>query len=163
MVLCLLVVNSTWHIYWHCDLAFFRVAVCVWLCLFRVRVCFEQTLPFHLRWISSHSEVRSMLLKLASYFPAPCEWLPPNTMLFVLLFSYVPHPFPQGLNRVHIARMVIEIEVADQVKQTNWREPSTLNTKQCALTECQFCLAISDKLSIRETIIAIIPIIGSKT
>lgn len=59
-----------------------------------------------------------MLLKLASYFPAPCEWLPPNTMLFVLLFSYVPHPFPQGLNRVHIARMVIEIEVAAQVKQT---------------------------------------------
>lgn len=60
--------------------------------------------------------------------------------------------------------MVIETELAEQAKQTNRMERAfSYEHKQCAVTEHQFCLSISDKLSIKETMTSVIPIIKSRT
>lgn len=73
---------------------------------FSVRVCFEQTVLLHLRWISSHAGGEADDVQISSLLPITF-WMGASqhhALCSVLLFSSIPHLFPQGLNRVHMQR-----------------------------------------------------------
>lgn len=158
MLFCLLVAGSTWCTQCRCDVAFYCLwdwCLHVWLCLLSISVNPEQSLILHFRWRFFHPEVRLQA--------PPPQGLSSNKVFLLLFCSFFLHPicFPKAF--MGPIYKDSNINRSSKASQTKWRGSLTVSTKQCVVSENQFCLSISNKWGMRKTIISIIPIIESRT